>query len=64
MATSGWDKTVRIWDLTTRKEIHAITGHIKQVNSVAYSPDGKRLVTASEDKTVKVWDVAKAIAAK
>ena len=23
---------------------------------VAYSPDGKRIVTGSEDKTVKVWD--------
>ncbi|XYI04151.1 WD40 repeat domain-containing protein [Sorangium sp. So ce1128] len=29
--------------------------HDNQVNSVAYSPDGKRIVTASRDKTARVW---------
>ena len=28
------------------------------VNSVAYSPDGRRLVTASDDGTIKLWDTA------
>lgn len=31
--------------------------HTDDVNSVAYSPDGKRIVSGSDDTTVRVWDV-------
>ena len=33
-----------------------LTGHSDSVYSVAYSPDGKHIVSGSGDKTVKIWD--------
>ena len=30
--------------------------HSRDVNSVAFSPDGKTIVSGSDDKTLKVWD--------
>jgi DNA-binding beta-propeller fold protein YncE/tRNA A-37 threonylcarbamoyl transferase component Bud32 len=37
-------------------ELLTLKGHTSQVNSVVYSPDGKRLASASYDDTTKVWD--------
>ena len=36
------------------------SAHYEQVNSVAFSPDGKTIVSGSYDKTIKVWGLCKA----
>ncbi len=56
MATASFDKTIKIWDGTTFKELRALTSHTDQVRRVVFSPDGKRLASASMDKSVKLWD--------
>ena len=62
IVTASADKTARIWDAATAKEIAVLRGHEGIVYSAAFSPDGSRIVTASEDNTARIWDVRLATA--
>ncbi len=57
IASGSRDKTIKIWDLKTGKEIRTLWGHHNWVWSVNYSPDGKVLVSGSGDKTIKIWQI-------
>ena len=46
-----------IYDANTFAEVALLTGHTAHVNSVAFSPDSKKLVSGSQDKTVRLWNV-------
>ena len=37
-------------------ELQTLQGHTSGVRSVAFSPDGKRIVSGSIDNTLKIWD--------
>ena len=43
LASCGWDKTIRLWDTTTGKEIRTLTGPKIGVRCVAFTPDGQQL---------------------
>jgi hypothetical protein len=47
----------RIWSATTGQQI-AVLDRDARVNSASFSPDGRRIVTASKDNTARIWDVA------
>ena len=48
----------RRWDMTTgNKFCMTLTGHQHLVNCLAFSPDGKQLVSGSLDQTLKAWDL-------
>ena len=57
LASASLDKTIKLWNLNTGKQITFLTGHQSDVNSVVFSPDGKTLASASHDYTIKLWDV-------
>jgi WD40 repeat protein len=51
------DKTLKVWDVKTGRELRTLAGHADVVNGVAVSGDGRRAVSASQDQTLKVWDL-------
>jgi WD40 repeat protein len=57
MVSAGSDRTIRVWDVNTGKQLHQITGHTGIIRSLAISPDGKRAVSGASDRTCRVWDL-------
>ena len=58
VVTGSWDKTAKLWEAATGKELRTFGGHSDEVSSVAFSPDGRYVVTGSGDKTAKLWETA------
>jgi WD40 repeat protein len=60
LATGSFDRTLKLWDMGTGKEIRTMQGpsaHQNIVMQVAFSPNGRLLASCSTDNTLKLWDV-------
>nr|WP_235935239.1 WD40 repeat domain-containing protein [Candidatus Laterigemmans baculatus] len=64
VATGSIDKTVRVWDLSSkrtprkglRREVF-VGEHLDSVRSVAFSPDGRWLATGDWNGAIRLWDL-------
>jgi WD40 repeat protein/serine/threonine protein kinase len=52
------DSRVRLLEARSGKLLFVLAGHNTRVSSLAFSPDGSRLVSASMDQTARLWEVA------
>ena len=60
-SSSSQDKTVRIWDVKTHKEIMSLDGSVETLSSFAVSPDDSliAILSGSEKPTISIWDLKK-----
>ena len=50
--------SIHIYDANTYKELIVLVGHTDLVSTVAFSPNGKRLVSGSLDRTMRLWNTS------
>jgi WD40 repeat protein len=60
LASAGKDKSIKLWNTKSEsaEPIQTLTGHSRMIYSIAFSPDGRTLITGSADGTAKVWQVS------
>lgn len=63
LAAACSDGFVRVFEVETGKRVAEAKEHTKEVFSLAYSPDGSKLLTVGMD-AIKVWDVVTLMKAK
>jgi WD40 repeat protein len=56
VATGSRDKSAKLWELRTGREVRSFLGHELTVTCLRFSPDGKLLITGSSDGTARIWE--------
>jgi guanine nucleotide-binding protein subunit beta-2-like 1 protein len=57
IVSAGWDKMVKVWNLTHCKLRTNLIGHTAYVNTVTVSPDGSLCASGGKDGTAMLWDL-------
>jgi len=57
IVSAGWDKMVKVWNLTHCKLRTNLVGHTGYVNTVTVSPDGSLCASGGKDGTAMLWDL-------
>lgn len=54
--SASWDKTLRLWELSTGQTTRRFVGHTGDVLSVSFSADNRQIVSGSRDRSIKLWN--------
>ncbi len=60
LASSGFDRTVRLWDIATGEELLTFDGFVGNVREMHFSPDGKALAALAstlpgQPDEIRIW---------
>merc|ERR1711966_8217 len=58
IVSCGWDKLVKVWNLTNCKLRSNLYGHTGYINCVTLSPDGSLCASGGKDGVAMLWDLA------
>jgi WD40 repeat protein len=53
----GGRQQIRIYNFATGELVRVLAGHTRNITALAFSPDGTRLVSASQDRSAILWDL-------
>ncbi|KND00356.1 uncharacterized protein SPPG_04680 [Spizellomyces punctatus DAOM BR117] len=57
IATGGYDKIVRLYDIERGAVVKTFAGHQLSVSQTIFSPVGNLIISGSKDNTIKFWDI-------
>lgn len=58
LATGASDKTIKLWNVKTGKNLRTFVGHVRKIESIAFSPNGKIIAsTGNQESVINLWDV-------
>jgi WD40 repeat protein len=58
IASSSFDRTVRIWDVASGRETAVLRGHENVVGNLVFSPDSSKLAALDWHKDLRIWNPA------
>ena len=57
LVTGGADKALELWEVTSGRLLGQMQSHTSDIETVAFTPNGRLIISASEDRSVRIWSL-------